>query len=62
MMTLSAEDRQALEALRIAVTGALDRKRRLGQYAVIWRDGRAVRIEPEEEGSSRPRGDPVTRS
>jgi hypothetical protein len=62
MIPLSTEDRQALEALRSAVAEALDRKRRLGQYAVIWRDGRAVRIEPEQEESSQPRTDTVTRS
>jgi len=48
MSILSKEDQRALDALRAAVTEALERKRRLGQYAVIWRDGRAVRIEPEE--------------
>ena len=46
MTALSTEDRRALDALRRAVAEALDRKRRLGQYAVIWRDGRAVRIDP----------------
>ena len=56
MSTLSAEDQQALDALRNAVAEALDRKRRLGQYAVIWRDGRAVRIEPEENADSRAQG------
>jgi hypothetical protein len=50
MSTLSADDQQALDALRTAVAKALDRKRRLGQYAVIWRDGRVVRLEPDEEG------------
>lgn len=30
---------QALAALRKAVVGALERKRRLGQYALVWRDG-----------------------
>lgn len=56
MSTLSAEDQQALDALRKAVAEALDRKRRLGQYAVIWRDGQAVRIEPEEEAPSSAQG------
>lgn len=56
MSTLSAEDQQALDALRNAVAEALDRKRRLGQYAVIWRDGQAVRIEPEEKADSRAQG------
>lgn len=48
MSTLSDEDRQALEALRSAVAEALERKRRLGQYAVVWRDGRVVRLEPDD--------------
>jgi len=47
MSTLSADDLRALDALRNAVAEALERKRRLGQYAVIWRDGRVVRIEPQ---------------
>ena len=38
----------ALESLRRAVAKALDRKRRLGQYAIVWRDGRVVRLSPEE--------------
>lgn len=36
---------QELRALRQAVGQALDRKRRLGQYAVIWEDGQ-VRMVP----------------
>ena len=56
MITLSAEDQQALDVLRNAVAEALDRKRRLGQYAVIWRDGRAVKIGPEEEAPSKLHG------
>ena len=62
MKGLSSKNRQALEALRSAVAEALDRKRRLGQYAVIWRDGRAVRIEPDEDASSAPHGQNATRS
>jgi len=38
---------QALAALQKAVARALERKRRLGQYAVVWRDGRPVRIGPD---------------
>jgi hypothetical protein len=49
MTRLSGEDKQALEALRRAVAEALERKRRLGQYAVIWRDGRAIRIGGDEK-------------
>ena len=49
MNTLSIDDQRALDALRSAVAEALDRKRRLGQYAVIWRDGHVVRINPGED-------------
>jgi hypothetical protein len=38
---------RALDALKRAVAEALDRKRRLGQYAVVWREGRAVCIGPD---------------
>ena len=62
MMTLSADDQLALDALRSAVAEALDRKRRLGQYAVIWRDGQVVRIEPEEEAPSKPHEHSATRA
>ena len=33
---------EGLECLRQAVAEALERKRKLGQYAVFWRDGRVV--------------------
>lgn len=62
MIPLSAEDQQALDVLRNAVAEALDRKRRLGQYAVIWRDGRAVKIGPEEEPPSKPHGHSSSRA
>ena len=55
MSTLSADDQRALDALRSAVAEALERKRRLGQYAVIWLDGQVVRIEPEQDTSPEPR-------
>jgi len=48
MSPLSVEDQRALDALRRAVADALERKRRLGQYAVIWQDGRPVQVIPEE--------------
>jgi hypothetical protein len=37
----------ALDGLRRAVAEALERKRLLGQYAVVWRDGRAVCVGPD---------------
>ncbi|MBX9637965.1 hypothetical protein [Nitrosomonas sp.] len=42
--TPSKEDQEILDALQKAVTQALERKRRLGQYAVVWRDGKPVMI------------------
>jgi len=40
--TPSKKGQIQLETLRQAVAHALERKRRLGQYAVIWRDGKPV--------------------
>lgn len=62
MRDMSPKNQQALDALRSAVAEALDRKRRLGQYAVIWRDGRAVRIEPEDLAASKLHGNSATRA
>ena len=39
---------QTLTVLRQAVAEALDRKRRLGQYAVFWQDGHVVRVEAKD--------------
>jgi hypothetical protein len=39
---------QTLAVLRKAVNEALDRKRRLGQYAVFWQDGKVVRVEAKD--------------
>ena len=61
MSTLSADDQRALDALRAAVAEALERKRRLGQYAVIWRNGQAVRIEPAKDASSEHPSEPGSR-
>ena len=36
-----------LDSLKKAVAATLDRKQRLGQYAVVWRDGRPVLIGEE---------------
>jgi hypothetical protein len=37
----------ALDVLKRAVAEVLERKRRLGQYVVVWREGRAVCIGPD---------------
>lgn len=38
---------KVLEVLKRAVAEALERKRRLGQYAVMWREGRVVCTGPD---------------
>jgi len=43
----SEEGRILLDALKAAVTHALERKRRLGQYAVIWKNGKPARLGEE---------------
>jgi hypothetical protein len=40
----SEKSRQTLEAMKQAVAKALEKKRRLGQYAVIWEDGKPVLV------------------
>jgi hypothetical protein len=47
MSSISTEDQQILDSLTNAVAEALERKRRLGQYAVVWRDGQPVVIGEE---------------
>jgi hypothetical protein len=42
MSKITKEDQRALDALQRAVTEELERKRRLGQYAVVWQDGKVV--------------------
>ena len=41
---MNEESEKILMALRAAVSEALEKKRRLEQYAVVWRDGRPVFI------------------
>lgn len=40
----SKEGQRQLESLKNAVALALEKKRRLGQYAVIWDDGKPIAI------------------
>jgi len=39
---------RAMECMRRAVFDALDQKRRMGQYAVIYEEGKVLHIGPEE--------------
>jgi len=40
----SEEGQVLLEALQKAVTQTLEKKKRLRQYAVVWRDGKPIMI------------------
>lgn len=40
--TASREGQRALETLQKAVKQTLEKKKRLGQYAVTWQDGKPV--------------------
>ncbi len=40
----STESQVMLDTLKTAVAHALEKKRRLGQYAVIWKNGKPARV------------------
>lgn len=42
--TVSPDTRQILSALQCAVRKCLERKQRLNQYAVVWKDGKPQRL------------------
>ena len=50
--TPSEEARRMLESLQTAVRKCLERKRRLGQFAVIWKDGQPQRLMPHPTEST----------
>ena len=52
MKPLAPDTQEMLDSLRAAVAETLERKRRLGQYAVIWENGRPALI-----GNDAPRGE-----
>lgn len=52
MTALLSEDAQLLDCLRQAGHEAVERKRRLGQYAVVWRDGAPAFIGPNPPSST----------
>lgn len=43
----SPETRQALQALQSAATKTIERKRRLGQYWVVWDGQKPLIVNPE---------------
>jgi len=44
----SEDSHVILDTLKMAVKEALEKKRRLGQYAVVWKNGRPTRIGGDE--------------
>ncbi len=48
-VTASQQARETLDILRVAVTEELERKKRLGHYAVIWQNGQPVVIGAESD-------------
>jgi len=46
----SKESQVMLDTLKTAVAHALEKKRRLGQYAVVWKNGKPVRIGADSIG------------
>jgi hypothetical protein len=59
MMQGDKYEAMVLDVLKRAVAEALERERKLGQYAVIWRDGRVVCIgadAPGDQGEDLRRG------
>jgi hypothetical protein len=45
MKSHASDPMKVCASLHKSVAAALERKRRLGQYAVIWHDGKPLRIE-----------------
>lgn len=52
MTQAHAHEAKVLDVLKRAVAEALERKRKLGQYAVVWRDGRVLCIGPDAPTAS----------
>ena len=45
----SPQAQAMLKALQAAVANSLDKKKRLGQYAVIWQNGRPVQTDGDTQ-------------
>ena len=50
--TISNEGQVVLDTLQKAVKQTLEKKKRLGQYAVIWQDGAPVMTGDDAPGSA----------
>ena len=47
MKSVSVDNQKMLESLKTAVAKALEKKKRLGQYAVVWVDNKPVIVKEE---------------
>ena len=54
MNNIPPDTQKILEILRRVAINTLDRKRRLGHYAVIWRDGKPVCIGEDAPSNEKP--------
>jgi len=53
MKTISPDSQKMLDTLKVAVSKALEKKKRLGQYAVVWADDKPLVInKPHTQSSS----------
>ncbi|MCT8467525.1 hypothetical protein KZO85_02930 [Chromohalobacter canadensis] len=58
MTQLTPDTQEMLDSLRAAVAETLERKHRLGHYAVIWQDDKPVLVgEDAPDQSDRPSSD-----
>jgi hypothetical protein len=49
MKTISQDTQNILLTLKKVATETLERKRRLGEYAVVWHQGKPVILQPQSE-------------
>ncbi len=49
MKTPSEQAQKTLAVLQQAVAEVLEKKRKLGQYAVVWRYGKIVKLMPDKD-------------
>jgi len=55
----SEDGRVMLDSLKAAVAHTLDKKRRLGQYAIIWKNGKPVKVDAVTMGADYNKGGSV---
>ena len=56
MTAIQEQAQKVMDSLNRSVEEALDKKRRLGQYAVVWQDGKVVRLFEADDSTSDEKG------